>query len=186
MKNIIFNKYSQELLDRGVENITIFPKHVMNIYFSKGFITLVSLMVLFVFLGIFRDSYFCLYSLPLIPLTTIYFSIYKFVLERDEIITTDTSLIIKTGVFFTDVAQYNFQTIESIQIKQSLLGSYLDYGDVYIHGNGGTITKLDRVESPYFIKVPHSRFLEPKPTKKIIPTPKSLKSELLKNLNQIN
>lgn len=185
MKNFLFNKYSNVLEEEGV-NFNVFSKHIINIFLSKGFLGLSILILFSLCLGIYHKPSEALYSLPLLFISIIYYLISKFFLDRDEIILTTNSLIIKTGVFFTEVVQYNFKTIESIQIKQSVLGFYLDYGDVYIHGNGGTITKLDRVKSPYHLKVPNFSSIESKSTKKTITMPKSLKLEISKQLNQSN
>jgi hypothetical protein len=146
MKNIIFNNYGQFLKDSGYNNVTTFHKHVMDTYLSKPFLVLVFLTLSSLASGVLFDSFFVMSFIPLLILTQISFSVIKFFKSRDELILTDGSLFIRSGVFFVDIIEYNFSTIETIEIKHSLLSSYFNYGDVVIRGNGGTERTISRVE----------------------------------------
>ena len=53
-----------------------------------------------------------------------------------EIAATNRRVIYKTGFIWRDTTEMHMDKIESVEVKQSVLGRILDYGDVDIRGVG--------------------------------------------------
>jgi uncharacterized membrane protein YdbT with pleckstrin-like domain len=70
-----------------------------------------------------------LFSLFIIPLLSIY---------TDEFAITNKRVIIKTGLFSRHTLELNLNKIESVNVKQSILGRIFGYGNIQIIGTGGT------------------------------------------------
>jgi uncharacterized membrane protein YdbT with pleckstrin-like domain len=70
-----------------------------------------------------------LLSLFIIPLLSIY---------SDEFAITNKRVIIKTGLFSRHTLELNLNKIESVNVKQSILGRMFGYGNIQIIGTGGT------------------------------------------------
>lgn len=65
-----------------------------------------------------------------------------------EIAVTDRRVIYKEGFIRRDTNEMNLNKVESVQIKQSIAGRILDYGDVTIIGTGEGETELPRIARP--------------------------------------
>lgn len=63
------------------------------------------------------------------PLLTIY---------TDEFAITNKRVIIKTGLFSRHTLELNLNKIESVNVKQSVIGRIFGYGNIQIIGTGGT------------------------------------------------
>ena len=65
-----------------------------------------------------------------------------------EIAVTDRRVIYKQGFIRRDTNEMNLNKVESVQVKQSILGRLLDYGHVTIIGTGEGETELHMIERP--------------------------------------
>jgi membrane protein YdbS with pleckstrin-like domain len=152
MKNIIFNSYTQNITQKATEYVFgKFSVHFMNVILSKPVLFLSSLTLIFLCLSYYSISY--LFVSFLLGLVTYgIYSICLFISSRDEFIFTNRGLVIRTGLFFIDVVEYSYKSIESIEISQNPIQTYFDFGDIYIRGNGGTTKKIVGVESPHLFR----------------------------------
>jgi uncharacterized membrane protein YdbT with pleckstrin-like domain len=57
-------------------------------------------------------------------------------------------IIKKTGIIFIEIKEITKNNIESIDIKQSILGKILNYGDLIIKGSGGSEVVMSYVVNP--------------------------------------
>lgn len=91
----------------------------------------------------------------------VYFELQSFLtlglaplIERrcSEFSLTDRRLIVKTGWMAHSVSELSARRIESVQVEQSLLGRWLDYGTVTVVGSGGTREVLKDIARPLDFK----------------------------------
>jgi uncharacterized membrane protein YdbT with pleckstrin-like domain len=65
-----------------------------------------------------------------------------------EIAVTDRRVIYKTGFIWRDTTEMHMDKVESVDVKQSILGRLLNYGDVEIRGVGTGFEPLRKIDSP--------------------------------------
>jgi uncharacterized membrane protein YdbT with pleckstrin-like domain len=65
-----------------------------------------------------------------------------------EIAVTDRRVIYKEGFIRRDTNEMNLDKVESVQVRQSILGRILDYGHVTIIGTGEGETELHMIARP--------------------------------------
>jgi uncharacterized membrane protein YdbT with pleckstrin-like domain len=65
-----------------------------------------------------------------------------------EIAVTDRRVIYKTGFIRRSTTEMHMDKVESVEVKQSVLGRMLDYGDVEIRGVGTGFEPLRMVAAP--------------------------------------
>jgi uncharacterized membrane protein YdbT with pleckstrin-like domain len=65
-----------------------------------------------------------------------------------EIAVTDRRVIYKTGFIQRETTEMHMDKVESVDVKQSILGRVLDYGDVEIHGTGHGFEPLRKIAHP--------------------------------------
>ena len=65
-----------------------------------------------------------------------------------EIAVTDRRVIFKTGFIQRDTTEMHMDKVESVDVKQSILGRVLDYGDVEIRGTGAGFEPLRMIARP--------------------------------------
>lgn len=65
-----------------------------------------------------------------------------------EIAVTDRRVIYKAGFIQRDTTEMQMDKVESVDVKQSILGRVLDYGDVEIHGTGHGFEPLRMIAHP--------------------------------------
>ena len=149
MKNTLFKKYSDVLKRESKTNvIRTFQKHEINIWTNKFTLFILASMVFFTIISFFDFIYFMGTIFGIIVFLA-HRSIMEFILSREECIVSDRSIIIKSGVLFTDVIEFNYKSIEAISVKQSPIGTYFGFGDLTIQGSGGTKHTLSKIELPY-------------------------------------
>jgi uncharacterized membrane protein YdbT with pleckstrin-like domain len=69
-----------------------------------------------------------------------------------EIAVTDRRVIHKQGFIRRDTNEMNLDKVESVQVKQSIPGRILDYGDVIIIGTGEGETELKLIARPLVLR----------------------------------
>jgi uncharacterized membrane protein YdbT with pleckstrin-like domain len=65
-----------------------------------------------------------------------------------EIAVTDRRVIYKTGFIQRNTTEMHMDKVESVEVKQSVLGRILDYGDVEIRGVGTGFEPLRAIAAP--------------------------------------
>jgi uncharacterized membrane protein YdbT with pleckstrin-like domain len=71
-------------------------------------------------------------------------------LERatTEIAVTDRRVILKTGLVSRRTVEINLTRVESVDVRQSIAGRMLNFGDVIIRGTGAGVEPLHMIEAP--------------------------------------
>jgi uncharacterized membrane protein YdbT with pleckstrin-like domain len=65
-----------------------------------------------------------------------------------EIVVTNQRVILKRGLIRRDTTEMNMPKVESVDVRQSILGRLLDYGTVIVRGTGGSPNPLAYVSAP--------------------------------------
>jgi uncharacterized membrane protein YdbT with pleckstrin-like domain len=65
-----------------------------------------------------------------------------------EIAITDRRVISKRGFIWRNTTEMHMDKVESVEVKQSVLGRILDYGDVEIRGVGTGFEPLRNIAAP--------------------------------------
>jgi uncharacterized membrane protein YdbT with pleckstrin-like domain len=65
-----------------------------------------------------------------------------------EIEVTDRRIILKKGFIRRETVEMHMDKVESVDVEQSILGRFLDYGDVTIRGVGVGLEPLRMVAAP--------------------------------------
>ena len=75
--------------------------------------------------------------------------IVSFIIRRTtEVVVTDRRVISKTGWISRNTSEINRDAVESVRVKQSVLGRGLGYGTVVIQGRGGGIAPMRGIDDP--------------------------------------
>lgn len=74
----------------------------------------------------------------------IFYTAYSF----SVLLVRKKSILIQTGLFARQSVNLPISKIETIEIRQSLLGALLNYGIVILVGTGGTKTCLSNIANP--------------------------------------
>jgi uncharacterized membrane protein YdbT with pleckstrin-like domain len=69
-----------------------------------------------------------------------------------EIAVTDRRVIYKTGFIQRKTTEMHMDKVESVEIRQSVLGRLLDYGDVEIRGVGIGLEPLRAIAAPLALR----------------------------------
>lgn len=72
---------------------------------------------------------------------------------------TESFLIIQTGIVVRQTLNFSIQQLESVDVTQSLLGCFLNYGSLSVSGTGGTKGSFGPMANPLTCR----RFLESMP-----------------------
>lgn len=65
-----------------------------------------------------------------------------------EVAITNRRIILKRGFIRRDTIEMSVEKVESIDVKQSLLGRLLDYGDVTVRGTGTGFAPMRTIDKP--------------------------------------
>lgn len=65
-----------------------------------------------------------------------------------EVAVTNRRVALKVGFFRQDTAEIALPKVESVQVRQGLLGRALGYGDVIVHGTGGAPLGIAMLADP--------------------------------------
>lgn len=94
---------------------------------------------------------------PLAAIGLLLFSIVAIVaaywkLTTTLIIITNRRVIYRTGMIARRTIEMNKDKIESIDVSQSIIGRFLDFGSVTVKGTGGGIEAIHNVASPFALR----------------------------------
>lgn len=70
------------------------------------------------------------------------------VYQNDEMVITNTRVVLKTGFFTRYVFEMQIQKIETVLVDQSIFGRLFDYGAISCRGTGGTGSKKIVIAAP--------------------------------------
>jgi len=65
-----------------------------------------------------------------------------------ELVLTDRRIIAKRGFIARDTVEINLAKVESLHVRQGLLGRMLDFGDVTVVGTGSSLEPLRGIAGP--------------------------------------
>jgi len=65
-----------------------------------------------------------------------------------EIDVTDRRIVCKRGFIRRHTVEMNMDTVESVDVDQSILGRMLNYGDITVRGTGVGIEPLHNIDAP--------------------------------------
>ena len=68
--------------------------------------------------------------------------------KTDEFVITSKRVIIKKGLLVFYTFEMNLNRIETVHIKQGLIGRMLGYGSITIIGTGGTSERFTEIKNP--------------------------------------
>lgn len=68
--------------------------------------------------------------------------------KSTELVITSKRLIAKFGVTSTQSIEIRFDRIETVRVKQSLMGRILNYGDIVVTGTGSTFDPIPNISKP--------------------------------------
>jgi uncharacterized membrane protein YdbT with pleckstrin-like domain len=74
-----------------------------------------------------------------------------------EIAVTNQRVILKWGLIRRDTIEINASKVESVDVRQSVLGRLLNYGTITVRGTGGNLNPLKRVAAPLLLRRAVSR-----------------------------
>jgi uncharacterized membrane protein YdbT with pleckstrin-like domain len=68
--------------------------------------------------------------------------------QTTELVLTNRRIITKRGLVSRDTVEMNLGKVESLHVKQGLVGRIFDYGDVTVVGTGASLEPLEGVARP--------------------------------------
>jgi uncharacterized membrane protein YdbT with pleckstrin-like domain len=72
--------------------------------------------------------------------------------QTTEIAVTDRRVIYKVGLLSRRTIEMNMDKVESVDVRQDLLGRMLDYGTVLIRGTGAGLEPLTSIATPLSLR----------------------------------
>lgn len=136
----LFNRYTEDSLVDDEKIVFETTKHWIN-FFSKTFFITTSISIYFF------DNPWIFLGIAILNITS-----YEILIKTDECVITNKRVIFKTGFIFSHTIEMNLNKIESLYVKQNVLGLYLGYGTVMIKGTGGSLETFLRINKPLQIR----------------------------------
>jgi uncharacterized membrane protein YdbT with pleckstrin-like domain len=65
-----------------------------------------------------------------------------------EIAITDRRIILKTGFIRRDTIEMSVDKVESVDVRQSIFGRLLNFGDIIVRGTGAGFAPLRNIDNP--------------------------------------
>ena len=69
-----------------------------------------------------------------------------------EIAITNHRVLLKRGLLGRETNEININKVASIDVRQSILGSRLNFGTVIVRGTGGNVSPLAYVDAPFALR----------------------------------
>ncbi len=96
---------------------------------------------------IFETNYHWIHYFSWVSLLTL--GIYPIIQSyTDEFVVTDRRIIIKKGLISYFTLEMNLERVETVNVRQSILGRILGYGSITIIGTGGTREPFHDINTP--------------------------------------
>ena len=129
------------------------PNEKLIYYTGLHWIVLTSWSVYWLLLGLFISLVFYPFmGIPFYFFSLISLGISAISYEVSEFAVTDSRVIIKLGFIRRVASEIYFSKIESVYVKQGLLGRLLNYGVVIVTGIGGSKNVYKNVRKPLEFK----------------------------------
>ena len=68
--------------------------------------------------------------------------------RASEFAVTNKRIILKVGVIRRKTAEMFLEKVESVGVDQGILGRVFNYGEITVHGTGGTAEPFDKISHP--------------------------------------
>ena len=68
--------------------------------------------------------------------------------QSTELAVTDRRVIYKSGIVARHTLEMNRSKVESVDVDQSLLGRFLDFGTIVVRGTGGSLEPIRMISDP--------------------------------------
>jgi|SRR5277367_5837633 len=81
--------------------------------------------------------------------------------KRTELAITNKRLIAKFGLLSTQSIEIRLGKIESVRVKQGLLGRILSYGDIVVTGTGSTFDPIRNIANPLAFRTALNQAMDP-------------------------
>ncbi len=121
-------------------------------FFKSIFLLFLGILILLSFSHSHYSLYFRIIGYILLIAGVLDFLIKLFKYLTTDLIVTNKRVIIQEGVFSRDIIEMNLQKLESVQLRQSILGRILGYGSFYIKGSGATVDWFGPISNPLEIR----------------------------------
>jgi len=69
-----------------------------------------------------------------------------------EIAITNHRVLLKRGLLGRETTEININKVASIDVRQSIVGSRLNFGTVIVRGTGGNVSPLAYVDAPFALR----------------------------------
>lgn len=93
-----------------------------------------------------------IFELLVVLITGIWYLYDKLYYTRVEMAVTNKRVVAKTGIISIHSEELQWNKIESIEIRQGIMGRWLNYGDVYFSGTGISFVRFGDVQNPWQVK----------------------------------
>jgi uncharacterized membrane protein YdbT with pleckstrin-like domain len=123
------------------DNNNLFRLHWI-IFLKPILVLLIPLII--TYLGFFNLAALCIFMAVCAVLLVAELVNYSFTWMRIK----NNSVTLQTGFVVQQTIEIPFKKIESVDIRQTLLGTVLNYGDIIIVGSGGSRNFMNCVANP--------------------------------------
>lgn len=107
-------------------------------------------------LVVFETSYHWVHFISWVSLFTL--GIYPIIQHyTDEFVVTNSRIIIKKGIISYYTLEMGLDRVETVNVRQSILGRILGFGSITVIGTGGTRKTFNEIKDPCGFR---SSFLE--------------------------
>ena len=131
------------------EKINYFTKPSIKPFFV--FIILFSPMVFLIIWAVFKTS-IIMSMIWTNAISGVLLGIELIKIHVSEYAITNKKVISKLGLIRRDIEEMNLQSIESVNLKQSITGRILNYGNIVISGRGSSQVSFEQVDSPVEVR----------------------------------
>ena len=148
-------KYIDSTLIEG-EKIILTPQ-IHKIVYVKPFIFLGVMTVLLLLSALASMDWsaalsIAILELPVLLIVGIWHLYDKLYYGQIEMAVTNKRVVAKTGIISVHTEELQWNKIESIEIRQGVLGRWLNYGEVYFSGTGTSYVRFGDVQDPWKVK----------------------------------
>lgn len=70
------------------------------------------------------------------------------IISSTELVLTNLKVAMKKGILTIQVFEINLQKIESVQVQQSFMGRIFNFGQIQLHGMGGSPILINNIKDP--------------------------------------
>ena len=100
-------------------------------------------------LGVILTSAGLVFQFPLlIAIGLICFIGFQIYRKTTKIVITTDKIVYKQGWLSWKIQEIYYRQMESVEVKQNLIGMMFNFGNVIVKGTGGTLVTLFEVEKP--------------------------------------